>query len=461
MDHSKRLRKSDQNVERSSSYLSAMGRTSQAIALMVLTVLLLLATAYRIQRTRQTPGPFNPAAQGYCDFHNGVYFPSKAFLHRVSPYSQRYAEDFPVARSTPFFSPVAFAAHVPWALLPLPVAEVLYFGWMILLVLAISRMVTLWVQQFMARAPHDPGESLPMRWDIFGWIAAALVASRGGHQTFYTGYFTFELILASLVAVQYGKNRPWLSALALVIVSFKPNYVLPIGILMLVRGNTKAVVLGGILSACLAMLCFAWIAPEEGLQGLIAQIESTQRIHASDEVERPVNSWLRVDLLAVIAKWVEFDPSGIQYVAVMTLMLLPIAILLILYRHTHSDDDGSTVSLSGGLLMLTALISIYHHVYDTLLMNAFVAGLIYTNRSVRNPLLRYGIATGLLIPNFNYFSSQRFLELVEVEGRIHQLLTSINGVVLVITWVLLAACLAAEIYKKRTQSSKRYSGTDL
>lgn len=407
------------------------------------------ATALRIVREHQTPGPFDTTRQGFCDFQNGVYFPSLAFRHGLSPYSQAYAASYPVERSIPFFSPVILAAHVPFTWLDLQPAEVVYFVWMLMLVAAIAACVTYWHQHL------SDGEV--WRWDLFACLALGLVATRSGQQTLFTGYFTFELILASLVAVHYAQSRPLLSALALVLVSAKPNYVLPIALLMLCRGNFKAVILGGIFSASLAVAAFAWIMPVGGVSELLEQIQQTQEIHRSDPIERPVNNWIRIDALAIIAKWTASDPAELLALAVMLAMLVPAGALLWLHLHPSRNAfnqearsankpfaDGSVLGLSGGLVLLTSVVSVYHHVYDGLVMVAAVAALFMGTADWRQTgrATRWLLAGCLLFPAVNYLSSQKLLNALQVEGRAFQLITSANAVVLLCGWFMMLGLLA-------------------
>ena len=96
------------------SWLHRISSARNSCLLGALALLLIAITAARIVAKHQTPGPFNPAAQGYCDFHNGVYFPSLAFINGFSPYSQEFAQSYPVERSMPFYSPFVLALHSPW-----------------------------------------------------------------------------------------------------------------------------------------------------------------------------------------------------------------------------------------------------------------------------------------------------------------------------------------------------------
>ncbi len=419
-----------------------------AVIASALFALCVVVSALRIVRAHQTPGPFDPARQGYCDFQNGVYFPSMAFRQGVSPYSPQYAAEYPVAGSTPFFSPIVFAVHLPFSLVPLPIAEVLYFFGVLAILLLIAHLVTRWLTTAGSNLPADTNG---WRWDIFAVIALALIATRGGQQTVFTGYFTFELILATLVAVHYGKTKPWISAVALIFVSAKPNYVLPIALLMLSRGNLKAVVAGGIMSATLAACCFAWILPEDGLAGLVEQIEQTQAIHRANPVEKPVNSWVRVDALAIYAKWTEWEPGELAHLAVMLAILVPCTLVLAIY-HRSSPDDGRATGLSGGLVLLSSVVSVYHHVYDALVVVSLAAALAFPREPVwskMHPVLRTSVLACLLIPGLNYLSSQKFLNAYDLDLFWHQVVTSLNGLVLLLALIILLIVAAEEIVSGR------------
>lgn len=397
---------------------------------------LLVISATRVYTKLQTPGPFNPASQGFCDFHNGVYYPALAFLHGDSPYSTEFVENYPVERTIPFYSPVILAGHVPLALLPLHVAETAYFGWMALLVAALGILIAKWHNAVNSRQTWWRN---PTAWTLAALIGIAIVVSRGGQQTVFTGYFTFELILASVIAVHHAHKRPWLAGLALLVVSAKPTYVIPLGFLMLARGNFRALSIGAALSIVGALLGFLWIAPEAGLQGLVDEIGAAQEFHRADEYELPVNTWIRLDLLAIYAKWTNWQPDDLTHLWTMAVILVPVCALLANY-HRRVEDDGSVLGLSGAVVLVVPLLAMYHHVYDAVVAAPIiVAALLCQHPFWRRLSLawRWLIAACCLFPGINYLSSQIVLSRLGVQGTTYQLITSVNCVALSIACALL------------------------
>ena len=260
------------------------------------------ATAWRTVRHYQTPGFFPLNQEGMCDFHNGLYFPATALIRGDSPYGPKYADQYPVARQIPFFLPSVLLLHTPLTWLPLGVADVVYFTGSVLLILGIAAMVASLLAE--ARSTHK------IRLDHVLAIAAVTVLSRGGHITLFNGYFTFELVLATFIAIHYGDRKPLVAALALAFVASKPNYIISLGFLLLARGNVKAVIWGAAFTIIAAGLPMLWLAYSEGngdlgagIQTVQTHIEQTQEIHRGQRDESPVYSWTRIDLLAIIAKW--------------------------------------------------------------------------------------------------------------------------------------------------------------
>ncbi|MFG0287002.1 MAG: glycosyltransferase family 87 protein [Rhodopirellula sp. JB044] len=407
-----------------------------AILATIMLTIGLCGTVYRTIKKYQVPGPFTPDKQGLCDFHNGIYFPTRAVLAGESPYSDAYAAKYPVARQIPFFSPVILLLHAPLAILPLHLGEALNMLLQIAILFAIAGLVA-----------HAAG--FRYRLDVALAVAAVLIFTRGGHITLFNGYFTFQLVLATFLSVAWAERRPISSAWMLMIVSAKPTYILPLGFLMLARGNVRALTYGAILSIAAAVLPLGWIAYHEGggnlgegVSILIDQIVDTQEVHRSMEDESPVFSWTRLDLFAIVAKWAGNDPGDLPHLlAMFGLLAFP---MLVLYRRMRRGFDDGIAGWTGAILMLGLLVSLYHQSYDSLLLTAPIAGAIGLRLSAWRDLngwVRWSLIALMALPAFNYLSTRTFLNRFEMSETTTRIFTSLNGVSLAIA--LLLICVVA------------------
>jgi len=384
----------------------------------------IIATAARISAYHQTPGPFDPAMQGFCDFHNGIYFPSLAFARQISPYSQTYADAYPVSRQVPPYSPLVIALHVPFALMPLEIAEVCYFIFMIVCVIAIA-----WV---LVRDTTDLPTStiLACIWPVVAFI----VWSRPGHVTLFNGYFTFELVLGTFIALSAARSRPWLAAIGIALASGKPTYFLPLIALMAARGDYAAIVRGMILATVGGLASMLWITgfSLDAVTQIVNDVLGGQAVHMSDPLESPVTSWVRIDIAAVMAKLINRDVNEfVQIGCMIVLLVIPAALL---WRSQRRFQHGGVTDLSGSLIMIASIVAIYHNSYDAILLMAPLVGWagMRWESAQQNRWLDLAIVLSLVVPIFNPFSTFAFLQRFEVNLFTYQIVTSSNAVAIFI-----------------------------
>jgi hypothetical protein len=396
-------------------------RLSVPLACVVLLVLL-GAIGLRIIDRYQVPGKFDPQNQGFCDFHNGVYFPSQAFAAGVSPYGQKYADSYPVARAIPFYSPFIFAIHLPYVGMSLGVADVVHFVVLSLQILLISH-VSLRFTKF------------PAGWSATLWLAALLVASRTSYGTLFTGYFTFEPVLATLLALEFG-DRKWWGCLGFLLACAKPTYGLPLALLMLARGQWRTVLFGGLLAVALNAAAVGWLMQSATLAELRADVEYAQTEHREDVNELPKNSWTRVDLLGVVAKWLRWAPNDLDHVFWMIpLIAVP---CWVVWRLSRNQDEVGCASLSGLIAGAALIASIYHHYYDLLVLVPSILALIRppSGRLTQIPKKqRWVAAASLAFVLFNYLTANFVLVKLNFSKPAEDVVTSTNGVVLAIYMV--------------------------
>ena len=401
---------------------SGRGMTFVLLATVVF-ALSLGATSYRVYSSHY-PGPNIDGNRdfGFCDFYNGIYYPTKAFLNGDNPYKEEITESYPISRHVPFFSPLVFVLHAPLTFLPRSIAAVAYFFLLVGLVLAISRLVFSILK-------------IPVNYSLLMLIAGCLMFTRPGHNSIFNGYFTLELALGTLLALHYGKSRPALSTIGLVLASFKPSYALPLFILMLFRGHWRPAISGAVIASIAALAGLFWISESQSLTEIYGFVTEAQTAHHNFPNVWPVNTWTRVDLLAVIAKWNAWRPSDdIHLIVMLAILAIPCMTIALAAgkQATESDEDGAGGAV-GLICMLAMLVSVYHHFYDGVVLCVPIVALFVARHGFWGKLTtiqRYVLLALLATPFMNYVSSKAVINRLGLEGAAFTAVTSVNGITL-------------------------------
>lgn len=397
------------------------------LGLTLLIAIALAGTALRSISRYDDPqtAPFDRARQGQFDFHNGVYFPAAAFVRGVSPYGEEFASQFPVTRPLPLMSPLILVIHAPLALLPVRVAAVVYFGLNILLMVGLAWLSVRWL-------PLGPRR-------ITWWLVSLLliVASRSGHTTLYTGYITAEMVVGTVLALSTSRSRPWISAIGVAIASCKPTYAIPLFLLMLARGDYRAAGRGLGLSVAGALLGAGRLLLVSTPLQLWSDLQHGQAAHMADPYELPVHTWTRIDLLALVAKWTEWAPSELTHLIVMV-CLLPLPILA-LWKLRHASVIETASSHSSSIIAVSILATLYHHVYDALLLFPAIIGLLLGHPSLQHTRqsFRWIVALTLLFVAWNYPGSELIVNATGISGIPLRWLTSAGPIALACAWLAL------------------------
>ena len=398
------------------------------IAMVLLMVGLLGLTAFRIYSNYSQPSTsFDWTNRGFSDFHNGTYFPAKAFVDGKSPYSTQVAEEYNMARATPPYSPVLFLIHAPFALFPLAISRVLFFFFNFMWLAAIA-----WCVIRMSKQTFE--------WFDFLAITNLLLISRPGHITMFSGYFTAEIVFGCLIALHYSKTRPAISGAGLVFASIKPNFVIPLILLMAFRKDLKALILGCLFCGIAAGIGLGWLSYHNGFEQVVDDVRNGQEALHVDPTEMPVNTWTRVDLMGMYAKVVDWAPDDKVYLAGM--MVIVSLVGAVLWRAASRESNIGATGLTAFIAVLTLLLSLYHHSYDCLILAVPTIGLLLfgqkTIPEIPRPS-RWSIAILTLIPILNYASTKSVMELLSLEPLSFwwQAVTLINGACLLIALLIL------------------------
>ena len=232
----------------------------KASAGILLFALIVWASATRTSRVYHVPQPGAPITFGMCDFHNAVYIPGLAFRRGDNPYSAAYARAYPVNRELPPYSPLLLPPAAVLSLLPLHQADVTWFVFNLLLVLALAAVIIRHLDRPVSVA------------SVFSLAAQFLPL----------GPATVIRYLANSPCAWccrrwrrcVGLIRPWLSGVALAIASIKPTFGLPLGILLLFRRRWRAAFAGLLLSVLGAAAALGWLAMVSH-EGLLASFQAS------------------------------------------------------------------------------------------------------------------------------------------------------------------------------------------
>jgi hypothetical protein len=392
--------------------LRSLGVVCAALAFLVP----LAAIGWRVYRNYQPPGPFDPNRQGFCDFHNGVYYPALAVREQVSPFGQKYAEEYPISRPMPLHAPFLFAFNIPYTWLAVPQADLLHYLMMSIQLLAIAAL-SWWIAR---------GE---WSWVRALGLAALLAASRSGYGTLFTGYLTLELVLGAILALHFG-DRSWWGTAGFVLSAAKPTYGIPLALLLLASGNWRTVIRGSLVVGLLSAVTLGWILSDSSWEQFREEIVRAQETHRADPNEIPASNWTRVDLLAVVAKWLRWQPDDWTHLVwMLPLIALP---CVALWSSRRTSEDG--LAGPAGLLASLALVStLYHHYYDVLVIVPAVLAMFLaaTPEWWRVPAWQRTLAvlaSGFVL--FNYLSAQFILQKLNPSQLVVDIVTSLNGLIL-------------------------------
>jgi hypothetical protein len=302
-------------------------------------------------------GQFDSYYWGMQDFRDVVYYPCRAVWEGVNPYDPAaYREHFAgkIGSIFPLYSPLIVLLHFPLALLPYDLAG--------------------WIYQFVSLVVLLVVSTVALHWT--GWrvgvtgvctLAALILLSEPGRTNLNFGQVTWPLVLASYVALAFAKGRPVWSSVALAIASFKPTYLVTLGLFMLCRGDFRALAYGAIWTCAVtaAALGLMAVCGVEVWEIPRAAIANQAEVMMDPSVE-PESSLARVDVTVVLVRGLGLaNNSWAVYAA-------PMAILFVTgwltWRMSNAEEAFTPDSFATFLICVGSVFGVYHYVYDLVLL---------------------------------------------------------------------------------------------
>ncbi len=392
-------------------------RTSYAALAFVAVVTLLSARAWT---KLDVPGAPNGVDYTLSDFRDAVYYPERAFLDGKNPYDYATLKTYPTGNGFPVYSPITFIVHLPFGLLSYRTAQLAYF----LTTIALTGVLA-WLALVMSGAEVDAARVLA--------IAAVLLISRPGHQNLLLGQTTLQIAIGAYVAMHWARTRPWLAAAGLMLASIKPNWILPLGVLMLFRRDVMPVLIGAFLATVGAALGLVVLAMTPGaLPAVLAAARRNFEGWNVSTIVLPSSSWIRVDAWALFGRFVGGDLSLAAKMVTSAVIIGASAIVLMRLRGTTSAQRHVSLAVT----CLALLLCIHHQAYDLLFLAAPLVGLALVPAAlpVDAPALRSALLVLLAIPFANYLATESALTVFAVSGTPWIAITSINGAAMLASW---------------------------
>ena len=393
----------------------AVARRGWGVALALGAALFALAIAVlaeRAGRLMNVPGSPDAVHWVMQDFRDAIYLPLRAVLDGANPYDvRRYVATYPVGQTFPPYSPFLLVAHAPLGALPAGVAQTAY--------LALNVLLTLGLAYVSLRLTGGASLAQTML------LAGVVLLSRPGQFNVLVGQPTLLLVAGVYLALFWAPRRPGVAAVGLALTSMKPTYAVPLGLLMLARGDWRPLLIGGVLAVLGAVLgAIGPVLAAGGPAEFAALLPANYAAFALESSADPSVSLHRVDAGVIVSRLLGRPPGTPLE---MGLFLAIVGIGALALRHSARND----LALSAGVACSTILACVYHASYDLVLLVLPAVALLRaasTPAWLRPTWLRALLGLAYCGLAMNYLASENAAHLLDFGGALRALVGTLNSV---------------------------------
>jgi len=348
------------------------------------------------------------------DFRDATYFPVRSFLDGNNPYdAAAQASAYPVGQTFPPYSPLTLLLHAPLGLLPLGAAALGYFALNLVLTLGFAALV------LRLTGSTSPAATLV--------LAALLLLSRPGQWNLMLGQPTLLIVIGVYLALFWAHQRPWLAGLGLALSSLKPTFAVPLALLMLARGEVRAVWVGSVAAGIAAAAgAVGPVLAAGGLVPFVGGLPANYAAVANDPSAHALLSIYRVDVIALAARLLGRGPRLAEELA---LSLTILAVGAFAMRSSRGASEPA-YTLSSMVACLTLAAGTYHLAYDLLLLTLPAVALWRGGKVApwaTRPWRRQLFLALFAVLGFNYAATQAGTNHLVPNGRLWTVVTSLNS----------------------------------
>lgn len=389
--------------------MSTAARTAAAALVFVVA---LAVNVYSVVGSFQRPPMAGVQSAALDDFRDAIYYPTADFLAGGNPYDVAgYLDRRPVDQEFDLYAPTQLVIHVPFALMPYRVAELTYFAVSVVLMVLLARALLALIGS-------------PTTVVAVLLVASALMVSVPGRDALDNGQSTLPAVLGAYLALRVGDRRPWLAGIGLALSLVKPQFGIPLVLLLVVRGDRRTAVAGVSMLAGTSLLALpSLVAAAGGFTRLASSLRANYEFATNapySALDGPLS--FRVDGAGLVARLHDSLVGPLTQPLVFIVAMSIAALALFRWRRVKDPLQGPFHEDVGvGLICVATIVSVFHGRYDLVLLAWPLATLVKRFSSSwreRAPRLRW---TLLLLLGFAFVYSARVsdavLSFLDVDSR--------------------------------------------
>jgi hypothetical protein len=355
------------------------------------------------------------------DFRDALYFPIREFLAGGNPYHPATMFDhWPVRQAFNLYQPYHLLLHAPFALPGYRAGAVAFTLASLVLLIALAVLAAGRLR------PHVP---LALGTAV---IATLLVLSQVGKAQLYVGQVNPLIAVGAAGALLARRDAPKWAAVALALAWLKPQFGLPLAVLLFVRGSQRVAVTGTAIAAAASTVVVVPLIARGGGIGPFLDVIAANLTHAGETAYGAVDSMTaqRIDVAAVFYRVTGWLPDGAEPVVLIGVL----AASAVLARRLDRMGQPATADL---LTCLAVVAAIVHQPGDVLIAvpSLLAVGVVWWRRRCERDW-RLGLSLLLVLVPFAHLHFAGLAIRAVTGARVD---VTVDGVAVVAAWALAAA----------------------
>lgn len=394
---------------------------------MVSMVLLLVVAARAMRPALTAPLPVDDHACGdrLQDFRDALYYPIRELLSGGNPYRpSAMFSDWPVCQAFNLYNPFHLLIHLPFAVVDYRIGVVAFSVLNIFLLVALSYLAVKQLRDYLGHevVPLIAGTAI---------VSALLLASQVGKAQVYVGQVNPLIALGAAGALAMRQKSPVLASIAFAFAWLKPQFGIPLLILLWARGSRR-VALAGTGIACLAGLpVVGLLVMRDGFGAFVEAIRSNLSYanHAGYLAVDSLTAY-RVDVPAVVFRATGYLlPAGeiVAFIGVITITALVV-------RRLDKEASTDSRAVADLLMMVGVVIAVVHEPGDVLLAVPALAVCAAVSWRRRDWLVGTAVLA-ITVPFAHLYSIDQVL--IHLGGQ--RISSTLDGAAIILGWLFLIA----------------------